>query len=90
MQLEGFAAEQKDAHRGRMEGFPVQDLSADVLAALRNTRFGFVFQQFLGAAGRGLRCASSAEGGPLESAGGAALRVSVHLPSRYRRAMRLR
>jgi putative ABC transport system ATP-binding protein len=30
----------------RIEGFPVQDLSADVLAALRNTRFGFVFQQF--------------------------------------------
>ena len=30
----------------RMEGYPVQDLSSDVLAALRNTRFGFVFQQF--------------------------------------------
>jgi len=30
----------------RMEGFPVQELSADVLAALRNSRFGFVFQQF--------------------------------------------
>ncbi len=30
----------------RIEGFPVQDLSGDVLAALRNTRFGFVFQQF--------------------------------------------
>jgi putative ABC transport system ATP-binding protein len=30
----------------RIEGFPVQDLSSDVLAALRNTRFGFVFQQF--------------------------------------------
>jgi len=30
----------------RIEGFPVQDLSADVLAALRNSRFGFVFQQF--------------------------------------------
>jgi putative ABC transport system ATP-binding protein len=29
-----------------IEGFPVQDLSADVLAALRNERFGFVFQQF--------------------------------------------
>jgi len=29
-----------------MEGYPVQDLSSDVLAALRNTRFGFVFQQF--------------------------------------------
>jgi len=30
----------------RMEGIPVQDLSPDVLAALRNSRFGFVFQQF--------------------------------------------
>ena len=30
----------------RIEGIPVQELSADVLAALRNTRFGFVFQQF--------------------------------------------
>jgi putative ABC transport system ATP-binding protein len=30
----------------RIEGFPVQDLSGDVLAALRNTHFGFVFQQF--------------------------------------------
>jgi putative ABC transport system ATP-binding protein len=30
----------------RIEGFPVQDLSNDVLAVLRNTRFGFVFQQF--------------------------------------------
>jgi putative ABC transport system ATP-binding protein len=30
----------------RIEGLPVQDLSSDVLAALRNTRFGFVFQQF--------------------------------------------
>jgi putative ABC transport system ATP-binding protein len=30
----------------RIEGFPVQDLSPDVLAALRNARFGFVFQQF--------------------------------------------
>ncbi len=30
----------------RIEGFPVQDLPGDVLAALRNTRFGFVFQQF--------------------------------------------
>ncbi|HUB05653.1 MAG TPA: ABC transporter ATP-binding protein [Myxococcales bacterium] len=30
----------------RIEGFPVQDLSGDVLAALRNSRFGFVFQQF--------------------------------------------
>jgi putative ABC transport system ATP-binding protein len=30
----------------RIEGVPVQDLSGDVLAALRNTRFGFVFQQF--------------------------------------------
>jgi putative ABC transport system ATP-binding protein len=29
-----------------IEGIPVQDLTADVLAALRNTRFGFVFQQF--------------------------------------------
>ncbi len=30
----------------RIEGFPVQNLPGDVLAALRNTRFGFVFQQF--------------------------------------------
>ena len=30
----------------RIEGVPVQDLSPDVLAALRNARFGFVFQQF--------------------------------------------
>jgi putative ABC transport system ATP-binding protein len=30
----------------RIEGVPVQALSGDVLAALRNTRFGFVFQQF--------------------------------------------
>jgi len=30
----------------RIEGFPVQDLSADVLAALRNSRFGFIFQTF--------------------------------------------
>jgi putative ABC transport system ATP-binding protein len=30
----------------RIEGLPVQDLADDVLAALRNTRFGFVFQQF--------------------------------------------
>jgi putative ABC transport system ATP-binding protein len=30
----------------RIEGLPVRDLSGDVLAALRNTRFGFVFQQF--------------------------------------------
>jgi len=30
----------------RIEGIPVQDLTADVLAALRNTCFGFVFQQF--------------------------------------------
>jgi putative ABC transport system ATP-binding protein len=29
-----------------MEGLPVQSLSADVLAALRNARFGFVFQSF--------------------------------------------
>jgi len=29
-----------------IEGIPVQDLTPDVLAALRNTRFGFVFQQF--------------------------------------------
>jgi putative ABC transport system ATP-binding protein len=29
-----------------IEGFPVQDLAPDVLAALRNSRFGFVFQQF--------------------------------------------
>ena len=30
----------------RIEGIPVQDLAPDVLAALRNSRFGFVFQQF--------------------------------------------
>jgi len=30
----------------RIEGIPVQHLSSDVLAALRNARFGFVFQQF--------------------------------------------
>jgi putative ABC transport system ATP-binding protein len=30
----------------RIEGVPVQDLSADVLAALRNSRFGFIFQTF--------------------------------------------
>jgi putative ABC transport system ATP-binding protein len=30
----------------RIEGVPVQDLWPDVLAALRNSRFGFVFQQF--------------------------------------------
>ena len=30
----------------RIEGIPVQDLAPDVLAALRNQRFGFVFQQF--------------------------------------------
>jgi putative ABC transport system ATP-binding protein len=29
-----------------MEGLPVQSLSPDVLAALRNARFGFVFQSF--------------------------------------------
>ena len=29
-----------------IEGFPVQDLSPNVLAALRSSRFGFVFQQF--------------------------------------------
>ncbi|HEX2875216.1 MAG TPA: ABC transporter ATP-binding protein [Polyangiaceae bacterium] len=29
-----------------IEGIPVQSLEPDVLAALRNTRFGFVFQQF--------------------------------------------
>ncbi len=29
-----------------IEGIPVTDLAADVLAALRNARFGFVFQQF--------------------------------------------
>jgi putative ABC transport system ATP-binding protein len=29
-----------------IEGIPVQSLVPDVLAALRNTRFGFVFQQF--------------------------------------------
>ena len=30
----------------RMEGIPVESLSADVLAALRNDRIGFVFQGF--------------------------------------------
>jgi putative ABC transport system ATP-binding protein len=30
----------------RIEGVPVQDLAPDVLAALRNSRFGFVFQLF--------------------------------------------
>jgi putative ABC transport system ATP-binding protein len=30
----------------RIEGVPVQDLWPDVLAALRNSRFGFVFQSF--------------------------------------------
>jgi len=29
-----------------IEGIPVQDLTSDVLASLRNSRFGFVFQQF--------------------------------------------
>ena len=29
-----------------IEGIPVQDLAPDVLAGLRNSRFGFVFQQF--------------------------------------------
>src|SRR6187399_89464 len=29
-----------------IEGVPVQELAPDVLAALRNLRFGFVFQQF--------------------------------------------
>ncbi len=29
-----------------IEGVPVHELSSDVLAVLRNTRFGFVFQQF--------------------------------------------
>jgi len=29
-----------------IEGVPVQDLAGDVLAALRNARFGFVFQSF--------------------------------------------
>ena len=29
-----------------IEGIPVQDLEPDVLAALRSSRFGFVFQQF--------------------------------------------
>ncbi|HTM44749.1 MAG TPA: ABC transporter ATP-binding protein [Polyangiaceae bacterium] len=29
-----------------IEGVPVQDLAQDVLAALRNSRFGFVFQMF--------------------------------------------
>jgi putative ABC transport system ATP-binding protein len=30
----------------RIEGVPVQDLPPDVLAALRNSRFGFIFQTF--------------------------------------------
>jgi putative ABC transport system ATP-binding protein len=30
----------------RIEGVPVQNLASDVLAALRNARFGFVFQTF--------------------------------------------
>jgi len=30
----------------RIEGIPVQDLPPDTLAALRNSRFGFVFQTF--------------------------------------------
>jgi putative ABC transport system ATP-binding protein len=30
----------------RIEGVPVQELAPDVLAALRNSRFGFVFQTF--------------------------------------------
>jgi putative ABC transport system ATP-binding protein len=30
----------------RIEGVPVQDLPRDVLPALRNTRFGFVFQNY--------------------------------------------
>ena len=30
----------------RIEGMPVQALAPDVLAALRNAKFGFVFQQF--------------------------------------------
>jgi putative ABC transport system ATP-binding protein len=30
----------------RIQGLPVQDLAPDVLAALRNAWFGFVFQQF--------------------------------------------
>src|SRR5579862_8980617 len=30
----------------QIEGTVVQDLASDVLAALRNARFGFVFQQF--------------------------------------------
>ena len=30
----------------RIEGVPVQDLSAEVLAGLRNSRFGFIFQTF--------------------------------------------
>ncbi len=29
-----------------IEGIPIQELAPDVLAALRNSRFGFVFQQF--------------------------------------------
>src|SRR5690349_13825820 len=28
-----------------IEGIPIQELAPDVLAALRNARFGFVFQQ---------------------------------------------
>ncbi len=30
----------------RIEGIPVQELNADVLAALRNERFGFIFQSY--------------------------------------------
>jgi putative ABC transport system ATP-binding protein len=30
----------------RIEGYPVQQLAPDILAALRNSRFGFVFQTF--------------------------------------------
>ncbi|MEI8257782.1 MAG: ABC transporter ATP-binding protein [Deltaproteobacteria bacterium] len=30
----------------RIEGIPVQNLAADVLAALRNDRFGFIFQSY--------------------------------------------
>jgi putative ABC transport system ATP-binding protein len=30
----------------RIEGVPVQDLSSEVLAGLRNSRFGFIFQTF--------------------------------------------
>jgi putative ABC transport system ATP-binding protein len=38
--------EQPNEGEYRIEGFSVSELSADVLAALRNARFGFVFQQF--------------------------------------------